>query len=135
MVAYSGARNELLVVECKSYLDSFGVRARELDGLPASGKSRYKLFVEPDPLRRVILNRLVSQLAERGFCRPDVTVQLALACGKIHGKDGVAELHALAERDGWRLIEPSWLVDRLTRAAEASYENEIASVTAKLLLR
>ena len=32
VVGYRGSSNELLVVECKSYLDSYGVRASAFDG-------------------------------------------------------------------------------------------------------
>src|SRR5437764_842416 len=54
LVAYKGSTNQLLAVECKSFLDSTGVVYR--DGkfdLP----KRYKLFTEPD-LRRIVLERL-----------------------------------------------------------------------------
>lgn len=36
VVAYSARENELLVVECKSYLDSAGVRAASFDGPKAA---------------------------------------------------------------------------------------------------
>ena len=44
IVAYSGRRNELLVVECKSYLDSFGVQFRAFDGTDEILAKRFKLF-------------------------------------------------------------------------------------------
>ena len=134
VVAYSGARNELYVIECKSYLDSFGVQPRELEMTGGRG-GRYKLFTEPDPLRRVVFHRLQRQLSEQGFCQPDTAVHLALACGKVHGEDGLLRLRELAREGGWLLIEPSWIKERLLRSADASYENEIASVVAKLLTR
>lgn len=46
IVAYGGRDGELLVVECKSYLDSAGVRAGSFDGPKASAETRYKLFSE-----------------------------------------------------------------------------------------
>jgi hypothetical protein len=44
IVAYSGRDNLLRVVECKSYLDSVGVRASAFDGSRADHAKRYKLF-------------------------------------------------------------------------------------------
>ncbi|HOS46726.1 MAG TPA: hypothetical protein PLQ69_09640, partial [Paludibacter sp.] len=42
IVAFKGGDKEILVIECKSYLDSFGVKA---DGLrDGKDKERYKLF-------------------------------------------------------------------------------------------
>lgn len=64
VVAYSGSRNELLVVECKSYLDSYGVRTTSFDGSKADEETRYKLFSD-DVLRRVVLSRLEKQLASQ----------------------------------------------------------------------
>jgi hypothetical protein len=61
VVAYSGLRNELLVVECKSYLDSSGVPRAAFDGLSALRADRFKLFSEP-VLRNVVLSRLKKQL-------------------------------------------------------------------------
>ena len=53
IVAYSGRRNELLVVECKSYLDSFGVQIRAFDGTDEILAKRFKLFND-ETLRDVV---------------------------------------------------------------------------------
>jgi len=47
VVAYKASSNEILAIECKSYLDSTGVRASGLIGDHRSKQSRYKLFNEP----------------------------------------------------------------------------------------
>lgn len=80
VVAYRGATNELLVVECKSFLDSRGVSTKvSADGNPDSEK-RYKLFTEPT-LRRVVLACLRRQYVARGFCAKRPMVKLGLAAG------------------------------------------------------
>ena len=66
VVGYSGKRNELLVVECKSYLDSPGVAHKAFDGSDQRAANRYKLFNE-ETLRRVVLNRLSLQMCESGL--------------------------------------------------------------------
>jgi len=132
VVAYSGRENELLAVECKSYLDSAGVRAASFDGPKAADETRYKLFSDAS-LRDVVLNRLETQLAEQGFCPPGTKARLCLVAGSIHGDP--APLRAIFEAKGWGLFERSWLISGLEALATESYENSVASVVAKLLLR
>jgi hypothetical protein len=57
IVAYSGRKNLLRVVECKSYIDSAGVRASAFDKSNPKHAKPYKLFNEPK-LRRVVFKRL-----------------------------------------------------------------------------
>jgi hypothetical protein len=132
VVAYSGSRNELLVVECKSYLDSYGVRSTSFEGPKASEERRYKLFSD-EVLRRVVLLRLEKELVEQGFCPAGTRATLCLAAGKIYGDP--APLRAFFEKNQWRLFEAAWLVEGLHRVADESYDNSVASVLAKLLLR
>ena len=44
IVAYKGATNEIFAVECKSYLDSTGVRFQDLSGFNQKYAGRYKPF-------------------------------------------------------------------------------------------
>lgn len=83
IVAYKGGENELLVVECKSFLDSPGVRFRDIEfDSKKRTKGRYKLFSE-NKLRGFVFENLVNQLSEQGSCSPDATVKFAMAAGKI----------------------------------------------------
>lgn len=132
VVAYSGRSNELLVVECKSYLDSAGVRATSFDGSKAEEETRYKLFTDP-VLRRVVLGRLEKQLTDDGFCPQGTKATLCLAAGRIYGDP--ARLREIFQFNGWRLFERRWLVGGLQRLADESYDNSVASVVAKVLLR
>ena len=66
VIAYKGSTNSLLVVECKSYLNSAGVRFSSFDGSSEREANRYKLFNEEE-LRKVFFNRLSMQLVESGF--------------------------------------------------------------------
>ncbi len=76
IVAYRGSDSSVLVVECKSYLDSPGVGLSDLKG--GRHRSRYKLFTEP-LLRRTVLKRLTKQLVGMGLSAPSPSTQLALA--------------------------------------------------------
>jgi hypothetical protein len=133
VVAYSPGRNELLVVECKSYLDSTGVTYAELKACEGRSRGRYKLFCE-ERLREVVLDRLLAQFAARDTCAPDAKVQLGLAVGKFKRGDEAAIRTLFAERH-WMLIGPDWLRDKLKALSADSYRNQTASIVAKMLLR
>jgi len=131
VVGYNAKKNEILVVECKSYLNSPGVH---IDDLKSGGRyaNRYKLFNE-SKLRKVVLNRLAIQLTEQGLSAPNPTVTLALAAGKVaKGKD---QFPALAKKRGFVWFGPDWIVERLQQLSTTGYDNEVASVVSKLLLK
>ena len=131
LVAYQSFKNELLALECKSYLDSGGVHAAHF--LPgAKYAHRYKLFHDM-VLRDVVLNRLKSQFAEAGLCRDDSAVRLGLVYG--HATKGSAQrLTEIFEKEEWPLFGPQWVQNQLIRLSRAGYENSTAAVVAKVLL-
>src|SRR4051812_43269309 len=80
VVGYRGATNELLALECKSFLDSPGVSVRTFEGKNTKDEGKYKLFFD-DTLRAVVLGRLVRQLVDDGFCAKEPSVTFGLAAG------------------------------------------------------
>ena len=100
IVAYSGRRNELLVVECKSYCGFVGVQFRAFDGTDEILAKRFKLFND-GTLRDVVFKRLRLQLFEAGLINQDASTKLVLVCGKIvRDKDRVL-LREHFGRSGW----------------------------------
>jgi len=134
VVGYSGKRNELLVVECKSYLDSPGVAHKAFDGSDQRAANRYKLFNE-ETLRRVVLNRLSLQMCESGLVSKNPKTTLALVCGKIVSEQDRQLLRAHFEERGWLLWDDVWLREKLKLMSEGGYENSPVAVVSKLLLR
>jgi len=118
VVAYSGRDNRLLGVECKSYIDSVGVRASAFDGTNPDHAKRYKLFNEPE-LRRVVFERLCVQLADSGACCQTSEVKLALACGKIRNETDRKSIRAHFETQGWELWDEMWLREKIEAHGEA----------------
>lgn len=133
IVAYRGRDNLLQVVECKSYLDSVGVRAASFDGSSPVHAKRYKLFNDPE-LRRVVFNRMCLQFSESGACRDAPKVRLALAAGKIRKSDR-ERIRSHFEKNGWDLWDEKWLRQHLEDMARQGYENQVSAVVAKLLRR
>ena len=134
LVAYKGAGNELLAVECKSYLDSKGVSTSGFLGHNERKLSRYKLFNEP-VLRKVVFKRLILQLQEAGLVSKNPTIQLCLAAGKFASQVDRETLQQHFIRNGWRLFDDVWLRKRLLQISDSGYEDEVTAIVAKLLLR
>jgi hypothetical protein len=134
VVAYKGKSNELLVVECKSFLDSHGVRACSLDGTDAKKEKHYKLFND-NVLRKTVFGRLKKQLVSTGYCASSPSVKLCLVAGKVASETDRGKIKNLLERKGWGFFDDNWLKDKLLAVSNSGYENEIASVVAKILLR
>lgn len=135
IVGYSPRHNEILAMECKSFLDSGGVSSKDLLSPPADLRnSRYKLFVDAN-LRNVVFKRLVAQLTEEGLTCPSATTTLGLACGKMHRSGNTQDLCDHFIQNGWLLWTPDIIADRLRKFSTTSYENQISYVVAKMLLR
>jgi hypothetical protein len=131
VVAYKGATNEILVIECKSFLDSRGVQWCELQDGHSS--TRYKLFREP-VLREIVLGRLVAQMTLEGRCAPNPKLRLGMMAGKIKAGDEELLPQHFAT-NGWVFFGPTWLREQLNATAERGYSNQVSAVVAKLLLR
>lgn len=132
VVAYRGSENEILVVECKSFLDSPGVQRKAFDGSNKKAEKRYKLFRD-NTLRKVVFQRLKRQLISAGFCAPNPTMRLCLAAGKVRGDEQWLETHF--KKKGWLLFGPETIRSELRKLRDAGYENNVAAVVAKMLLR
>jgi hypothetical protein len=131
LVAYKGSTNEVLAVECKSFLDSTGVTFRNDKFEP---EDRYKLFND-DVLRLVVFRRLTEQLVAMGATAASPKVTLCLAIGKIAEKSDGDGLKSHFSAKGWRLFDVEWLRERLRLASQGGYENDVAFVVSKILLR
>lgn len=131
VVAYKGATNEILAIECKSFLDSVGVKFRNGRFDP---EKTYKLFCS-DILRKTVLGRLRRQLVEEGACAQKPRVQLCMAVGKIARSSDRAGLEAHFQLHGWQLFDERWIREKLRETSNTSFENDVAHVVAKLLVR
>jgi hypothetical protein len=134
LVAYKGSTNSLCVIECKSYLDSTGVQTSALLDASHGGADRYKLFHD-EKLRDTVLARLAQQFVEQGACAEKPSTVLGLAYGKIAKSSERETLTAHFKNKGWLLFDEVWLRSKITELSKGSYENQMSSVAAKLLLR
>jgi len=131
LVAYQGSTNQVLAVECKSYFDSAGVQFRNGNFEPPK---LYKLFTD-GVLREIVLRRLATQLVASGACGAAPRVTLCLAAGKIHRNTDESGMKQHFESNGWKLFKVDWLQEQLQLASQSGYENDIAFIVSKILLR
>ena len=134
VVGYKGADNKVLVIECKSFLDSTGVRSESIVNTNSKDAGRYKLFTDPN-LRKVVFSRLSTQLSERDSCKEFPELQLCHAVGKLASDDDRTTLHKHFKKNKWQLWDDLWIKDRLEQLARTGYEDEPSIITAKMLLR
>lgn len=131
LLAYKGSTNEVLVVECKSFLDSTGVSCASLfDSGP--GAKLYKLFTE-DKLRKVVFARVRKQLVAEGAVAAKPAITLCLAAGKTKSESDHARIQQVFAKRGWRLFDRTWMQEKLKEASASAYEDNIATMVAKIL--
>ena len=63
------------------------------------------------------------------------TVILALATGKIARKTDRERLRSHFDEQGWILFDDDWIRRQLRDRSETPYENDVAHVCSKILLR
>ena len=134
VVAYKGRGNHVLAVECKSYLDSTGVRYAGVSGQNSEDAKRYKLFND-SVLRNTVLSRLANQLILSGACPKKPKISLCLATGKIASPSDRQELRKLFKKKDWLILDDEWIREKLVDVADTRYEDSVATVAAKILIR
>ena len=130
IVAYRPVGNEVLAVECKSFLNSPGISYPSFSGENAKGASTYKLFTN-ETIRRVVLGRLAQQLQDHKLAGPTPKVQLCLAAAHLR-KGHEKSIRQHCESNSWGLFDAEWFSNRFRDLAKCDYENDIAVVAAKL---
>lgn len=102
------------------------VNVAELRLLAALGGGRTnRLFFAGDLGQRIFRSRSRGRISASTFG--------AVRRANIHGDP--VPLRAFFAAKGWKLFERSWLISGLEALATESYENSVASIVAKLLLR
>ncbi len=134
ILAYKGTTNELIWVECKSYLDSGGVCYASFTNPKDPGHERFKVF-NYDTYRDVISYELIKQTTERGLVREGVTLNYCLVAGKVKTSKDRESLKDYFDTKGWLFKDESWLKSGLKKSAAMQYEDDVAMIVAKIIQR
>ncbi|PKN09761.1 MAG: hypothetical protein CVU73_02130 [Deltaproteobacteria bacterium HGW-Deltaproteobacteria-8] len=133
LLAYCAAKNEIIVFEVKSYLDSPGVKLKDISEKHDVPKGRYKLFTS-ERYREVVFGRLRQELMLRGMANSKTIFTLGLAAGKVYqGKSKDVEM--VMRNSGWRYISPEEIKLCVMAFADEGYENDPTVIAAKILTR
>lgn len=133
VLAMSHARNEVIAMEVKSYLDSPGLRPEELQASHVKPEGRYKLFTSAN-YRGIVLARLHQDLIDCGMADAKTNIRLGLAMGKVYqGRTADVRQHLDAQK--FIFWSPEDIKEKVTALAKRDYENDPAIMVAKVLLR
>ncbi|MHB8629465.1 MAG: hypothetical protein ACYDBJ_23895 [Aggregatilineales bacterium] len=133
ILAYRPADNEVLWIECKSYLNSPGLRLDHF--INGTGIEHIpKVFVD-SKYREVVTKALLRQLDEAGLAHPAPVVHYYLVAGNIHGvTPGKFEEYSQHFREkGWTLWGLSQIQKEIDHLKGLDYENDVAIMMAKLM--
>ena len=132
LVAYKPSKNELVLIEAKSYLDSYGVYYEAVTDPHDTGAARYKLFTN-SIFQEIVTETLVDQYLGSGLIKNKVKVNYGLAAGNIH-KGNEKPLADYFRKNSWILITSDQLRKFVEQCATKGWEDDVVTITAKLLL-
>ncbi len=134
IVSLKQNENKILAMEVKSYLDSYGVRMKDLADLnQVTTKGLYKIFTCPR-YRGIIEKRLLADFRTKGLANLETTVEWGLAAGKIYAKDHI-KIQEIFDQNDWILWTPSEIAQKARKLAAIGYENDPFVIMTKILER
>ena len=134
ILAYKGSINELIWIECKSFLDSQGVRFSSFTNPDDPGYERYKVFNYQE-YRDVITDAIKRQATKTGLTQPEPKIKYCLVAGKTHSDKDRNQIAAKFGSQGWLFYDETWLASEFDDFAKYSYEDDVAMIVAKILNR
>ena len=78
---------------------------------------------------------MAKQFEQQGLCQAKPKVVLCLAAGMVRTDVDEEIIRSHFKEKGWLFMGPSWIRGQLESLAQSGYENSIAVVVAKVLLR
>jgi hypothetical protein len=133
LLAFKPGTNEVLVIEAKSYFDSPGVRLKELLESFDIPNGRYKLFT-CENYRDIVFSRLHQDLLEQGLVNESCSYKLGLVAGNVYQNKSL-DIDEYFQANDWFFWSPEMVKDKVNNLASMGYENNTATLTAKILMR
>lgn len=131
ILAYKPNENTLYWVECKSYLDSGGVRITDLFLSAENANNRFKVFTLPK-YRKIISEALIRQVVAQGLAVDNPKIYYCLVAGNIF-KGEKSRVKAHFDENGWLLFDNEWIKEKLKRVSKIGYEDNIAVIVSKII--
>ncbi len=134
LVALNVRENELLLIEVKSLLDSYGVYFEAVSDKKDALAERYRLFTD-DKFRKVVTDRLRGEYLDQGLINEDTKINYALAAGNIHSPTDESKINHYFSQKGWKLFSPGKIKGKVKELADKGWEDNLVTITAKLILK
>ena len=134
LVALNVKENELLLVEVKSFLDSYGVYSEAITDEKDVFSKRYRLFTD-SIFREVVTKRLREEYLKQGLVNENTKINYALAAGNIHSPADELEIREYFSKPerGWKLFSPKDIKDKIRKMSKKGWEDNLVTITAKLI--
>ena len=132
LVALNLKENELLLVEAKSLLGSYGVYYEAVSDKKDKLAERYRLFTNRK-FREVVTKALREDYLERGLINEKTKINYALAAGHIHSGNEPSIAKYFSD-NGWKLFSPSEIKETVKRLSKKVWQDDLIAMTAKLIV-
>ena len=133
LVALNVKKNELLLIEAKSLLDSYGVYYEAVADGKDTLAERYRLFTNRK-FREVVTKALREDYLERGLINEKTKINYALAAGHIHSGNEPSIAKYFSD-NGWKLFTPEQIKEKVRQLSTKGWEDDLITMTAKLILK
>jgi hypothetical protein len=133
LVALNVKKNELLLVEAKSLLGSYGVYYEAIADEKDELAERYRLFTN-GKFREVVTKALREEYLERGLINEKTKINYALAAGHIHSGNEPSIAKYFSD-NGWKLFTPEQVKEKVRQLSTKGWEDDLITMTAKLILK
>jgi hypothetical protein len=133
LVALNVKKNELLLIEAKSLLGSYGVYYEAVADEKDKLAKRYRLFTNRK-FREIVTKALREDYLKRGLINEKTKINYALAAGHIHlGNDLIIARYF--SDNGWKLFTPEQIKEKVRQLSTKGWEDDLITITAKLILQ
>ena len=133
LVALNVKENELLLVEAKSLLGSYGVYYEAVTDEKDELAERYRLFTNRK-FREVVTKALRKDYLGRGLINEKTKINYALAAGHIHSGNE-PHIREYFLKKGWKLFTPEQIKEGVKQLSTKGWEDDLITMTAKLILK
>jgi len=86
LVTYNPTKDEITLIEAKSYLNSTGVTIGGLSGTDKKTKDRYRMLNNAT-YRKIVTARLKADFIKRNIINKTTRIKYALAAGQVQKKN------------------------------------------------
>ena len=137
ILAYKPKENIIYLLEVKSYLDSYGVRLKDLSNLKTKNEGHYKLLTW-EKYRLVLIKLVKKNLSGKGLINTkNLKIRFGLIAGNIYPntlkEEDFKNLFEKAGYKNWWMWGPETIKVKVMNLAIKGYEDNAVTMISKIL--